>query len=194
MVAETEPVGSVVVASADNFTPLLRFQADLARELPEAVDAHFLLAQGNPFDEVFKDKFDSGQFHAVPGQVDSNWVRDYFPEVVRKPDATFGLTRFQYPRPDLPLGGVGSEQAATAFAAKLGLPLYESQLVLEGGNLMADGKGRLFTTEKVLRQNAGMSPAEVEVELKRALGVTEVVWLPMLPFEGTGTSTCTRSW
>ncbi|UWQ75767.1 agmatine/peptidylarginine deiminase [Leisingera sp. M658] len=67
------------------------------------------------------------------------------------------------------------------FAAQLGLPMYTSDLVLEGGAVAVDGQGTLLTTEECLlhkNRNPGWSKAQVEEELKAGLGVQKVIWLP----------------
>jgi agmatine/peptidylarginine deiminase len=57
-------------------------------------------------------------------------------------------------------------------------------LLLEGGNFMSDGKGRLFTTSRALQMNP--SQAHVEDRL-RDLGAREVVFVERMPEpEGTG--------
>jgi agmatine deiminase len=53
--------------------------------------------------------------------------------------------------------------------------------VLEGGAITVDGEGTLVTTEQCLlnpNRNPGMSRDEIEAELRRWLGATQVVWLP----------------
>ncbi|WP_291731812.1 agmatine/peptidylarginine deiminase [Leisingera sp. F5] len=67
------------------------------------------------------------------------------------------------------------------FAAHLGLPMYASDLVLEGGGVAVDGQGTLLTTEECLlhkNRNPGWTKARVEAELKAGLGVQKVIWLP----------------
>ena len=66
------------------------------------------------------------------------------------------------------------------IADRLGLPVTEVPLVLEGGSIALDGAGTLVTTERCLlnpNRNPGMTRAEIERVLGAALGVDRVVWL-----------------
>jgi agmatine deiminase len=52
---------------------------------------------------------------------------------------------------------------------------------LEGGALVTDGDGTLLITESSIiceARNPGMSKSQIEVELKRLLGVEKVIWFP----------------
>ncbi len=75
---------------------------------------------------------------------------------------------------------------ARRIAAHLDVPVVVSDLALEGGAILADGEGTLVTTETCLlnsNRNPGLSRAEVDAELKRVLGVRQVIWLPGDPLE-----------
>jgi agmatine/peptidylarginine deiminase len=59
---------------------------------------------------------------------------------------------------------------------------YENRLnfVLEGGSFETDGKGTLLTTEQCLlskNRNQFLSKAEIEVYLKKVLGLQRILWL-----------------
>ncbi|MDN5854647.1 MAG: agmatine deiminase family protein, partial [Actinomycetia bacterium] len=62
-----------------------------------------------------------------------------------------------------------------------GAERIESGLVNEGGGIHVDGEGTVLVTETVQldpHRNPELSKADVEAELVRTLGVTNVVWLP----------------
>lgn len=64
--------------------------------------------------------------------------------------------------------------------------VYRSPLVFEGGALHVDGEGTLLTTETVVfndNRNPGLSRAEAEREIRHALGVEKIIWLPGDPDE-----------
>jgi agmatine deiminase len=53
-------------------------------------------------------------------------------------------------------------------------------MVLEGGSILTDGAGTLLTTEQCLlhpNRNPSLSRQEIEAQLRRHLGVAEIVWL-----------------
>ena len=62
----------------------------------------------------------------------------------------------------------------------LQFPIFEAPLVMEGGAFHTDGAGTLLVTEQCLlnpNRNPEMSRAEIELALKRYLGVIKVIWL-----------------
>ncbi len=69
---------------------------------------------------------------------------------------------------------------AKSIAQYLGLEVKDVKLVLEGGAILTDGAGTLFTTRSVLlnrNRNPFKSLAQVETILKEALHVDTVVWI-----------------
>lgn len=70
-----------------------------------------------------------------------------------------------------------AQQMATATQAKY----YRSPLYLEGGAIEGNGAGIVITTEAVAlnrNRNPDWSKQEVETELKKCLGATDIFWLP----------------
>ncbi|MGA9856229.1 MAG: agmatine deiminase family protein [Solirubrobacteraceae bacterium] len=67
-------------------------------------------------------------------------------------------------------------------AQRLGDPVTDAGMVLEGGSILTDGQGTLLTTEQCLlhpNRNPSMDRAEIERTLCEQLGVTRIVWLGM---------------
>jgi agmatine deiminase len=66
------------------------------------------------------------------------------------------------------------------MATALGVPCESIPMVLEGGSIEVNGRGTLLTTEQCLlnpNRNPSLSRARIEAELRRLLGVTQIVWL-----------------
>ena len=62
----------------------------------------------------------------------------------------------------------------------LGLPIFESGIVLEGGSIEVNGAGMVLTTEQCLlnkNRNPNLSRVEIETYLKEYLDVSRIVWL-----------------
>jgi agmatine deiminase len=62
----------------------------------------------------------------------------------------------------------------------IGIERIPSTMVLEGGSLTVDGEGTLITTEQCLlnpNRNPDLSREEIEAELRRTLGVEQIIWL-----------------
>lgn len=75
----------------------------------------------------------------------------------------------------------------TAFAQRVlelegaGVPRVVSKVRLEGGGIEMDGEGTFMAMESsvtVPSRNEGISRDEIEVELKRLLGVKKFIWIP----------------
>lgn len=74
----------------------------------------------------------------------------------------------------------GDQTIGAELARDAGLPLVESDWILEGGALDGDGSGAVLTTEQCLlnpNRNPQLSRTDIERRLARDLGFTRVVWL-----------------
>ena len=66
----------------------------------------------------------------------------------------------------------------TMLARRLGLPVVHSDMVIEGGAVEVNGAGILLQVEAVtMQRNPGWSKDSMENELRRVLGVTDIIWL-----------------
>jgi agmatine deiminase len=68
-----------------------------------------------------------------------------------------------------------------ALCRALELPRRAVDMVLEGGSVLSDGAGTIFTTQECLldaSRNPGMSRREIDAALRRWFGASTVVWLP----------------
>jgi agmatine deiminase len=114
-----------------------------------------------------------------------SWIRDYGGQTVQASDPDgkvrpvlvsfeFNSWGGKYPPWD-------ADNAVPRFMARhRGYELVEIPLVLEGGSIDVNGEGLLLTTESCLlnpNRNPGLSREEIEAVLRRALGVTEILWL-----------------
>jgi len=74
----------------------------------------------------------------------------------------------------------GDQTIGAELAHDAGLPVIESDWILEGGAIDGDGTGAALTTEQCLlnpNRNPELSRGEIEARLGRDLGFTDVVWL-----------------
>lgn len=74
----------------------------------------------------------------------------------------------------------GDQDIGAELARDAGLPVIESDWVLEGGAIDGDGTGMALTTGQCLlnpNRNPDLSREQVEARLERDLGFTKVVWL-----------------
>ncbi len=74
----------------------------------------------------------------------------------------------------------GDQAIGAELAREAGLPVVESDWVLEGGAVDRDGTGLVVTTEQCLlnpNRNPQLSRTEIEARLARDLGFDRVLWL-----------------
>ena len=119
----------------------------------------------------------------LEADIDDLWIRDTGPSFVVNPAMTGkrGGVQFNF-------NGWGNKQAhandaqvASLVAGLAGVPLLHTPLVMEGGCIEVDGQGTAIVTESCVlnpNRNPGLSKAAFEVELKRLLGLTHIIWLP----------------
>tara|TARA_X000000950_G_scaffold262753_1_gene334356 strand:- start:1008 stop:2030 length:1023 start_codon:yes stop_codon:yes gene_type:complete len=127
------------------------------------------------------------QINCVEIPIDDGWFRDNGPNFLVNDrgdvaGACFGFNAW---------GGnyepfEDDAQAAPRLMSTLGLQMFPSRMIAEGGGITVDGEGTLITTETCFlnpNRNPGWSKSEVEAELCRMLGVTKVIWIPGDPYE-----------
>jgi agmatine deiminase len=121
---------------------------------------------------------------------DRGWTRDTGPIFVRSdgPLAHLAIARFRFNAwakyPDWRRDDRIPEQAARLLGYRL-LPVRAGRrdVVLEGGSIDVNGRGTVITTEECLLdpevqvRNPGLDRQAIEAVLRRALGVTNVLWL-----------------
>ena len=74
----------------------------------------------------------------------------------------------------------GDQTIGAEIARDVGLPVIDSDWILEGGAIDGDGTGTVLTTEQCLlnpNRNPELSREDIEARLARDLGFTRTVWL-----------------
>lgn len=111
------------------------------------------------------------------------WMRDIGPTFVLDQEGTLGAV-------DWVFNGWGAQDWASwdkdaliagEVSGRAGARHIVSALVNEGGGIQVDGEGTVLVTETVQLdpgRNPGLRRADVEAELARTIGATQVVWLP----------------
>ncbi len=119
---------------------------------------------------------------------EDNWVRDCGPIIlVNEHNGTQVMAGFRFNAWGEKYSPYdGCARLAEDLSTVTGTRFERSEMVLEGGSFYVDGQGTLLTTESCLlhpNRNPGMTRSEIEVELKRMLGVQKIIWLPGNPME-----------
>lgn len=113
--------------------------------------------------------------------IDDSWARDVGPVYLVDDDGLVVLD----PRFNGWGGKYGphdeDDALAGRWAERRGERVRPEEMVLEGGSITVDGAGTLVTTEQCLlhpNRNPTMTRTDIEEALRRALGVSAVVWIP----------------
>ncbi len=168
--SELKPTDGVLVGPPHLFT---RFKRSIMKGLPR----HLVLFVADPGPPLGREA--AGLDVRPVGHDMDPWTRDWTPFLVRGPRGQKRLVQFAHKPWSLEFGN--------ALARELGLPLVESSLDIDGGNLIADGRGNLLLAwEHVRKKNPGLTRAEIERRLRREIGARSITWLPSLPDERTG--------
>jgi len=155
---------------------------DYAR-VAQAIAAHEPLTMiADPVDAADARRRCGDSINLVSMAIDDSWLRDSGPTFLVKRDGSRAAAAFTFNA----WGGKyhPHDQDATLgsrLAERIGVPLYRSALVVEGGGFLSDGEGTLITAETCVlnaNRNPGWSKAEAEAELRAMLGVAKVIWLP----------------
>ncbi|MEK6601274.1 MAG: agmatine deiminase family protein [Candidatus Binatota bacterium] len=111
------------------------------------------------------------------------WFRDYGPNFITGKAAEKGLAFIDWIFNAW--GGkyesyVQDDRVASEMAGLLGLPVFQQEIVLEGGSIDVNGRGTCLTTEQCLlnpNRNPRLARKEIEMILADNLGVSRFIWL-----------------
>jgi agmatine deiminase len=117
--------------------------------------------------------------------IDDVWIRDYGPTFVQGPDGQAVLVANPYAPAEHPYRK-GDNCAALAIGAALELPVYRLPLLIEGGNLVSDGRGLMITSTATLDRNPEVSRADVAAIFQHYFGSDRTEFIEALPAEVTG--------
>jgi agmatine deiminase len=124
----------------------------------------------------------TAEIEVVEFPLDDSWMRDSGPIFVLDTEGRRAAVDFRFNswgERFLPYDD--DARVSERILGRLRVPRIASEMVLEGGSIAVDGEGTLITTEQCLlhpNRNPSLSRDEIETELKRRLGVNEIVWLP----------------
>lgn len=120
-------------------------------------------------------------FHVIPNA--DVWIRDYGPSFVVNPKSQQPLAmvkwifnawgnKYDDLKPD--------NEVFLKLREQLSYPMYEPNIVLEGGSIDVNGQGTVLTTEQCLlneNRNKHLTKEQIETILMQFLNVQQVLWL-----------------
>jgi agmatine deiminase len=137
----------------------------------------------DPADVAVAKKYLSAGVDTLEMPLDDAWMRDTGPTFVLDGHGRLGAV-------DWTFNGWGQQDwarwdndalLAETIAASAGAELVDSAMVNEGGGIHVDGLGTALVTRTVQLdpcRNPGWDKGDVEAELARTIGATQVIWLP----------------
>lgn len=193
MPAEWEPHAATWIAWPHNredwpgrFTPIPWVYGEIVRKLSR-VEAVRILVQGPAMADQARKilrrvgaRLEAVQF--VPCPTNRVWMRDFGPLFVKSKDGEVAATAWRFNAWAKYDDWQSDAKVAKFVAKRLGMKVFESEMVLEGGSIDVNGAGALLTTEECLlspvqARNPRLSREDVERRLSDFLGVDKVIWL-----------------
>ncbi|HLH65154.1 MAG TPA: agmatine deiminase family protein [Solirubrobacteraceae bacterium] len=114
-------------------------------------------------------------------ELDDSWLRDCGPIYVRDDAGRRTAVHFRFNAWGGRFPPWDRDAAVGALIARrLGDPVLDGGIVLEGGSILSDGAGTLLTTEQCLlcpNRNPSLDRDQIEAVLRERLGVERIVWL-----------------
>ncbi|TKJ37236.1 hypothetical protein CEE37_14075 [candidate division LCP-89 bacterium B3_LCP] len=95
------------------------------------------------------------------------YTRDFGPWYIFTGDDEQGFINNEYPWPSVNDGDI-----PIILGDTLGIPVYDTGLLLEGGNYMTDGMGTAITTDYTYLENEPLTPAQIDDIFAEYLGIT----------------------
>lgn len=178
LVSEDEPANTVILGYAGRFDDTL---LSLYSQLSPDMKVILIVVEKHPSSQLLQTLRTKKNVTIVEtNNWGSAWVRDWVPQKVVRQDGSIEFVNLTYTAKSF------GHQAPERFAKAFKLPHYQSPLIGELGNIMVDGKRRLFTTQKMITDNLdqGLSRRQIIDELKKAFEAKEVHVLPEHPRDG----------
>jgi agmatine/peptidylarginine deiminase len=132
--------------------------------------------------------FPAESLRFIQTRTDSLWIRDFGPVFVESSTGGLSAFDFRYVRRSDAAVRQRDDDAGRPIAAHFPIPLTSDSSILEGGNLVSNGRGVLLTTTLALNANIvrGHESATVVQTLRHRLGCRTIVVLESLHGEPTG--------
>ncbi len=160
------------------FEDIIAFQADYANQI-KGKDKVVILADKETL-PYFKGKVN--QSILLEANVEDIWIRDFAPA---HPTAQ---VKFNY-LPDFQPAKTSNliDNSFEDWFYNSGLKYgKKTSLILDGGNVVDNGKGKIVVTDRFLYDNPNLTYSSAKRKLKQLFGATQVAIVPEVPGDATG--------
>ncbi|MBU0532020.1 agmatine deiminase family protein [Candidatus Micrarchaeota archaeon] len=113
------------------------------------------------------------------------WTRDYGPTTVIGANNSSAFIWNPYIIDGVPYSKSDVE-VGTTLGLYLDVPVYRLPIVIEGGNIISDGKGTIMVMDSVLTNNADIDQSHLESIMEDYYGAKRLIILPEAPGELCG--------
>lgn len=150
----------------DNFQKIIDFDIQFAKSIMGKDNVVILVDKETlPY---FKDKLPEDVL--LEAYVNDIWIRDFATVHPSK------MVKFVYDRTETP----SIDKSFRVFTNENELQFKESNLKIDGGNVVDNNNGKLILTDKIMERNSHLTTrSQVVSKLKQELGATEVAIIPM---------------
>lgn len=175
--AEWEPVTGVLIRYDMGFG----LPYELIEEYTENITVHVLVTEdqeSNAYNAMQNNGIDMANVEFIITETNSIWTRDYGPQFIFASGA-WGIVDHIYnrPRPD-------DDLVNWVLGAEWGCSVYGTDVIHSGGNYMADGHGKGFSTDLVLNENPGLTSEQLEQAMQDFLGIDKYIVVPDIAADG----------
>ena len=188
---EFTPSRGLLLINFDGFEPVFTAHCAILAGLPADQKVVVVAPKDikSKYLKAFRADFASGRFRIYDdfakvwdpmNELYGNWARDFVPQYVKVAGGKKAhFVRFRDHRAE-------AVKVTDKLFRSTGISLIVSNITFQFGNMLMGPDNTLYTTERVLRANPGVSKQTIIDELKSKLNVDKVIVLPELPEESTG--------
>ena len=160
----------------------------LDRRLPVfgLVDSEAQAARG--YNLMIENGLPEDAIHFLPLPSNTIWIRDYAPFMVRRKDSSIAMIDAKYINRESEEKRILDEEMAGSLASLLKLPIRSIPISVEGGNILSNGDGSIFSTAKILDVNKGYQFTQNQILeiLSDSLGIRRLTYVRAMEGEVTG--------
>lgn len=172
-----------VVITWTSYTSQLR---EIVRHAREYVTVYIVCSDSNTVkSSLINGNVPLTNIKYVVADYNSVWVRDYGPHTVYLQGTNeLAIIDWVYNRPR-----PADNLVPSVIANFMNLPIYQmtvnpNKLVATGGNFMADGHGKGFSSNLILDENSNLTEAQINTIKYNYMGITPYVKMNTLPYDG----------
>jgi agmatine deiminase len=165
------------------FAPIAWVYGEIVRHLAAAERVRIVVPEEKPVERVLRAVgVDRARVDLVRAATDRSWVRDSGAIFVRDGEGRRAATQWRFNGWAKYPNWKKDALLPPRMARVAGVPLWRTDVVLEGGAIDVDGEGTLLATEECLlsdvqARNPSLDRAGVERALADGLGATRTIWL-----------------